>query len=333
MSVKTILVAHQSPAVRDRFAAALADARQEYLLAGTEPALRVGALAGDRLSIEPGAPRPGARRRRRSGGASSTIRGDGPRRFPVVVFAGSVTSAEQVELLAAAGVAGYVNEHADAPHILPALAPHLFPDNFNRRAGSACPSSLPISFRAGQTIAAAQTRDIGRGGVGIQTMEPLPAGTPFNSRLKLPGNRATCRRTGRVVWSDRRIGMGVQFDKPDAGSAGAARRSYWRTSVRSKQPEAVGRHEQGRAGVGDDRHPHRGQAGRRQHDKREFQRERDRDVLPDVGESRAAEAERERQLRQIVGHQHHVGGFERDVACRRRPWRCRRRRRQVPGRH
>ena len=36
MSVKTILVAHRTAAIRDRFAAALADARHRYVLAATD---------------------------------------------------------------------------------------------------------------------------------------------------------------------------------------------------------------------------------------------------------------------------------------------------------
>ena len=39
MSVKTILVAHRSAAVRDRFAAALAEARHASVMAGTAAAL------------------------------------------------------------------------------------------------------------------------------------------------------------------------------------------------------------------------------------------------------------------------------------------------------
>ena len=83
----------------------------------------------------------------------------------------------------------------------------------NRRAGTRVSVSLPISFRAGQTIAAAQTRDIGPGGVGVRTMEPLPAGTPLQLTLKLPGESRELSSYGRVVWSDRRVGMGVQFDR------------------------------------------------------------------------------------------------------------------------
>jgi uncharacterized protein (TIGR02266 family) len=138
---------------------------------------------------------------------------DGPRLVPVVVFAGSVASPDQIAASAAAGVSGYVNEYADPPHILPALAPHLFPDSFNRRTTARVAITIPMSFRAGQTIAAAQARDLSKGGVGIQTMEPLPAGTPLQLTMRLPGVPAEISAFGRVIWSDRRVGMGVQFER------------------------------------------------------------------------------------------------------------------------
>jgi uncharacterized protein (TIGR02266 family) len=219
MSVKTILIAHRSLAVRDRFAAALADAQQDYLLAGAEPALRA-ALANDRAPVSLALIDLSLAGERDPVAFVNDLRNAGPRPFPVVVFAGSVASAEQLTNLGGAGVAGYLNEHADAPQILPALAPHLFPDSFNRRASQRAPVAVPVSFRAGQTIAAAHTRDIGRGGIGIQTMDPLPTGTPLNFTVKLPGTGFEISASGRVIWADRRIGMGLQFDKLPADAQG-----------------------------------------------------------------------------------------------------------------
>ena len=212
MSVKTILIAHRSAAVRDRFAAALADARQEYLVAGTTPTLRA-TLTGAAVPISLALVDLGL-----SGDTDPLrfvveVRNSSTRAIPVVVFAGSVTSADQIAGLGQHGVAGFINEHAEMHQILPALARHLFPDSFNRRASERVPVALPISFRAGQTIAAAETRDVGRGGLGIRTMEPLPGGTPLQLTLKLPGESTDLSAYGRVIWSDRRVGMGVQFEK------------------------------------------------------------------------------------------------------------------------
>ena len=212
MSVKTILIAHQSASVRDRFAAALADARQQYVVAGTDATLR-SALSGKRVVIDLALLDLTQGRNADPLAFLADVRGSGQRTIPVVVFAGSLKSAAVVEMLADAGVRGYVNEHAEPQQIMPSLAPHLFPDNFNRRTSERVSVSLPISFRAGQTIAAAQTRDVGRGGVGVRTMEPLPSGTTLQLTLKLPGESQDLSSYGRVVWTDRRVGMGVQFDR------------------------------------------------------------------------------------------------------------------------
>jgi uncharacterized protein (TIGR02266 family) len=215
MSVKTILVAHQSAAVRDRFRDALVEARHAAVVAGTASATRTAAadestpvdLALIDLSLAPSPI-----------DLVAEIRRSGKRLVPVVVFAGSVTAADQVLSLAALGVTAFMNEHATTPQILPALAPHLFPDNFNRRSSPRVPVAVPISFQTGGVIAGARTQDVGRGGLAIRTMEPLPIGTQIELTFKLPGSSHDVTALGRVSWSDRRVGMGVQFEKltPDA---------------------------------------------------------------------------------------------------------------------
>jgi uncharacterized protein (TIGR02266 family) len=136
-----------------------------------------------------------------------------PRLTPVVVFAGSLTSAEQVLSLAEMGVTAFVNEHAASAQILPALVPHLFPDNFNRRVRPRVSIALPVSYQAEGTLSAARTQDLSRGGVAIRTMDPLPAGTQIDLTFRLPGSNRDINASGRVAWSDRRVGMGVQFEK------------------------------------------------------------------------------------------------------------------------
>jgi len=44
-------------------------------------------------------------------------------------------------------------------------------------------------------------------------MNPLPLGTAIQVTLRLPGTAAEIEATGRVAWSDRKTGMGVQFDQ------------------------------------------------------------------------------------------------------------------------
>jgi len=209
MSVKTILVAHRSAAVRNRFASALADARHAFVLAGEEAAAHA-ALADTAAPvslalIDLGLAEEGV-------GFVRALRQRGPRAVPIVVFAGSVASASEVAALASMNVAGYMNEHAGAQQILPALAPHLFPDNFNRRAGARIKVRIPVSFRAGTILTGATTLEVGRGGLAIRTMDPLATGTALQVTFRLPGAPDEIDAFGRVAWSDRKVGMGVQFE-------------------------------------------------------------------------------------------------------------------------
>jgi uncharacterized protein (TIGR02266 family) len=213
MSVKTILIAHRDAGVRDRFAVALADARHRFVVAETEATARQAAadpaqpvslalvdlaLAGDRIEF--------VRALRQGSGEP----------IPVIVFSGSVESAADIPRLVEIGGVGYINEHAGTPQILPALAPHLFPDNFNRRSSMRVSVGVPISYRAGPTLAGAVTLDVGKGGLGIRTMSPLPKGTAVQLKFRLPGAAGEIDAAGRVAWSDRKVGMGVQFEKISA---------------------------------------------------------------------------------------------------------------------
>src|SRR3982074_967776 len=73
-------------------------------------------------------------------------------RLPILIFSGTIASADEVRELAALGVAGYVNEYSAVQHILPSLSPHLFPDNFNRRSSPRVGRGIPIQYRFGNTI-------------------------------------------------------------------------------------------------------------------------------------------------------------------------------------
>ncbi len=134
-------------------------------------------------------------------------------RLPILVFSGTITSAEEVRELAALGVAGYVNEYSAVQHILPSLAPHLFPDNFNRRSSPRVILGIPVAYRFGDTITAVLTLNLSKGGIGIRTMNPLQSGSKARVRFRLPGARREVEADARVAWSDRRIGMGLQFER------------------------------------------------------------------------------------------------------------------------
>ena len=209
ISTKTILIAHRSAAVRDRFAAALADARHAFVSVGTEAEARAAALAPaspiNLVLVDLGLADDGPAFVR-------DVRQRPDRVVPVVVFSGSLPSSALVPALAAMNVA-YINEHASTPQILPALAPHLFPDNFNRRASLRIALGVPVSYQAGQTIAGAVTLDVSKGGVAIRTMNPLSKGTTVLVKFRLPGTPSEIAAQGHIAWSDRKTGMGVQFEK------------------------------------------------------------------------------------------------------------------------
>ncbi|HUL75081.1 MAG TPA: PilZ domain-containing protein [Vicinamibacterales bacterium] len=217
-SAKTILIAHRLPAVRERFAAALADARHAFVTADSEASAR--RAAADRAVpvslalVDLGLTSDGVAFVR-------ALKQEAGRPLPVVVFSGTVSSAAQIPKLLALGIGGYVNEHAATPQILPALAPHLFPDNFNRRASPRVALGVPVSYRSGQTIAGAVTLDVGKGGLAIRTMNPLAPGVEIQLKFRLPNAPEDIEAAGRVAWSDRKVGMGVQFERVTAADQAA----------------------------------------------------------------------------------------------------------------
>ncbi|MCC7010834.1 MAG: PilZ domain-containing protein [Acidobacteria bacterium] len=207
MSTKTVLIAHRQAAVRDRFAVALADARHGCVLTDSEDAAMEAAAHQpfDLAVVDLGlSATPVAFVRRLAG-----------RAVPVMVFSGSVPTAAEIPPLAALNVS-YVNEYASTAQILPALAPRLFPDSFNRRVNVRAAIGVPVTYRAGDLVAGAVTLDLGRGGVAIRTMTPLAKGTPIQVRFRLPGVPQEIDASGLVAWSDIRVGMGVQFDRVSA---------------------------------------------------------------------------------------------------------------------
>jgi two-component system, chemotaxis family, chemotaxis protein CheY len=137
-------------------------------------------------------------------------------RVPILVFSGTIAAAEEVRELASLGVTGYINEYSAVQHILPSLAPHLYPDNFNRRDSARVILGIPVSYRFGNTIAAALTLNLSKGGVAIRTMSPLDSGSKLRVRFRLPGSKRDVEADSRVAWVDRRMGMGLQFEKVEA---------------------------------------------------------------------------------------------------------------------
>jgi uncharacterized protein (TIGR02266 family) len=213
ITTKTIIVADDTAFVRDRFRAAVESAGHKAIAVKSAAELlarikadlqQIDLIVLDlRLPHQPGVELVRAIRRLDEG------------KLPVLIFSGTIASADEVRELAALGVAGYVNEYSAVQHILPSLAPHLFPDNFNRRSSPRVVLGIPIQYRFGNTIAAALTLNLSHGGIAIRTTSPLDGGSKIKVRFRMPGSKKDIDAEGRVAWSDRRVGMGVQFEKVD----------------------------------------------------------------------------------------------------------------------
>ena len=206
---KTVLVAADTPFVRDRFKAALDAAGHRAVVVKSVAQLLAQVHADlddlDLIVLDLRMPHAsGVELVRR-------IRKLDQGHLPILVFSGTVTSAEEVRELAGLGVGGYLNEYSAVEHILPSIAPHLFPDNFNRRGGPRVVMGIPVSYRAGGTIAAALSLNLSRGGLAIRTSSPLARKTALKVRFALPGAKRELETEAVVCWSNKRAGMGIRF--------------------------------------------------------------------------------------------------------------------------
>jgi uncharacterized protein (TIGR02266 family) len=216
VAAKTIVIADDTAFVRDRFRAALEGAGHKAVAVKSAAELLARVRADldqiDLVVLDLRLPHaPGVDLVR-------SIRKLDDGRLPLLIFSGTIASADEVRELAALGVAGYVNEYSAVQHILPSLAPHLFPDNFNRRGSPRVVLGIPIQYRFGNTIAAALTLNLSHGGIAIRTTSPLESGSKIKVRFRMPGSKKDIDAEGRVAWSDRRVGMGVQFEKVEAAN-------------------------------------------------------------------------------------------------------------------
>ena len=210
---KTVVIADDTGFVRDRFKAALEDAGHRPIVVRSAVELlarvradldRIDLIALDlRLPNAPGVDLVRAIRKIDEG------------RLRILVFSGTIASAEEVRELAGLGVVGYINEYSAVQHIMPSLAPHLFPDSFNRRGSPRVVLGIPVAYRFGNTIATALTLNLARGGIAIRTTSPLDPGAAARVRFRLPAGPREIEVEARVSWSDRRVGMGLQFEKVD----------------------------------------------------------------------------------------------------------------------
>ena len=219
VAVKTVLVGDDTAFVRDRFRTALESAGHRAVTVRTGRELLVAVrqhLASlDLIVLDLRLPQAHGMQLLRA------IRRLDPQRPPIVVFSGTIASADEVRQLSQFGVAGYVNEYTAVQHIVPSLAPHLFPSEYNRRSSPRVVLGIPVSYRFGNTIATALTLNISQGGLAVRTTTPLECGAAVRARFRLPGGRKEVEADASVAWVDTRIGMGLQFTRVDAESQAA----------------------------------------------------------------------------------------------------------------
>jgi uncharacterized protein (TIGR02266 family) len=209
VSRKTVLVASDTPFVRERFKTAL-DAAGHRAMVVKSVAELLGRVRADLAELHlivldlrmPHSTGPDLVR---------GVRKLDPGKLPILVFSGSVTSAEEVRELAALGVAGYLNEYSAVEHILPSITPHLFPEDNNRRGGPRMVMGIPVSYRTGGKIAAALSLNLSHSGMAIRTSTPLASGNTLRLRFNLPGSKKELTAEAVVTWSDQKAGMGIRF--------------------------------------------------------------------------------------------------------------------------
>jgi uncharacterized protein (TIGR02266 family) len=207
---KTVLVADDTAFVRDRFKVAIEGAGHKAMTAQNGPELlgcvRTSKAEIDLIVMDLRLPQGGVAMLR-------ALRKLDQERPPVMIFSGTIASADEVRQLGTLGVRGYVNEYMAVQHIVPALVPHLFPDSSNRRSSPRVVLGVPVAYRFGNTIAAALTLNISRGGLAVRTTSPLAVGTAVKVRFRVPTAKKEIDAEATIAWTDRRVGMGLQFTK------------------------------------------------------------------------------------------------------------------------
>lgn len=208
-AARTVVVADETEFVRNRFKTALSHAGHRVLLAGSRPellrAIRSAQSEIDLVVLDV---------RLSSSSAASLVRQvqdllpHGP---PILALSGTVGSTRVVQALAELHVTSFINEYTSDQNILRALQPYLGSHQGYRRASPRVPVSAAVTFRHGHTIATGVTLNVSRGGLAVRSTNPLPIGTEVRLRLRLPSTAGEVEADARVVWSDRNVGMGLQF--------------------------------------------------------------------------------------------------------------------------
>jgi uncharacterized protein (TIGR02266 family) len=208
VAVKTVLIADDTAFVRDRFRTALEGAGHRAVTVKTGQELLATLRSNERIDLIVLDLRiPNSR----GLDLMRSLRRAAPEHPPIVIFSGTIANADEVRNLATYGVAGYVNEYTGVGHIMPALAPHLFPEHYNRRSSPRVVMGVPVTYRVGNAISTSLTLNVSHGGVAIRTTSPLDVASVVRLKFRIPGTKKDIDAEARVAWSDRRVGMGLEF--------------------------------------------------------------------------------------------------------------------------
>jgi uncharacterized protein (TIGR02266 family) len=218
MVVKTVVVADDTEFVRDRFKTAIESAG--HRATGARTGAELLALLRDHV---PSIDLVVLDLRLPDGRGTELLRAirKADQQRPVVVFSGTIANASEVKELADLGVSGYINEYTGAQHIVPALAPHLFPEEHNRRSSPRVALGVAVTYRVGNTISTALSLNVSRGGLAVRTTNPLEIKTVVKVRFRVPKAKNDVEADARVAWAHRGVGMGLQFTRIDESDQAA----------------------------------------------------------------------------------------------------------------
>ena len=75
---------------------------------------------------------------------------------------------------------------------------------------------IPVSYAVGESLSTATTLNLSKGGIAIRAMTSFKLSSKARIRFRLPGTKREIEADARVVWTDQRGGMGLQFERVDA---------------------------------------------------------------------------------------------------------------------
>ena len=72
---------------------------------------------------------------------------------------------------------------------------------------------IPVSYAVGDSLSTATTLNLSKGGIAIRAITSFELSSKAMIRFRLPGTKREIEADARVVWTDQRVGMGLQFER------------------------------------------------------------------------------------------------------------------------